>query len=118
MKSYHNSANSDMTNTNEEKKNDDNAENIIVNKKRVNDDIEDFMRNSRHTFSIDTEDKNASVENVTFTNSRVSKIIISIVLSFSLASSASVKRDRERSKKHVDHVNLAKSFDICFVMNN
>ena len=76
------------------------------------------MRNSRHAFSIDTEDRNASAKDVLSTNSRVSKIIISIVLLSLSASSASVKRDRERLKKHVDHVNLATSSDICFVMNN
>ena len=51
MKSYHNYAENDIKNTNKEKKNDDNAGNIIINKERANDDIEDFMRNLKHALS-------------------------------------------------------------------
>ena len=108
-----------MNDTNEEEEeNDGDAGDTIVNEERAGDGIEDSMRNPGHAPSIDAENKDAGAEDASSTNSRVPKIIIPIASSPPSAPPAPVKRGRGRPKKHVDHVNLATSSDICFVMNN
>ena len=73
---------------------------------------------SYYDLAIVDMNENENHEDARDTISEQASSVASASQTFAAAQSASVKRDRERSRKHSEQINWIIFFDICFVVNN